>query len=162
LNRLAQDVSTTLETESLGFALASMAFAPLPITRYKPTRAKRHLLDRVKLLLTDSISKRISLAEIGKSVGASPVYLTQVFSEMEGIPLYRYHLRLRLAQALVRLPEQKNLSALALDLGFSSHSQFTTLFGQAYGLPPGDFLRVTSRSEIKKLLKILKATPALT
>ena len=162
LTRLAGNVSTTLETESLSLTLASLAFTSLPVTRYKPTRAKRYLIDRVKLLLADSISKRISLADIGKSVGASPVYLTQAFSELEGLPLYRYQLRLRLAQALVRLPQQKDLSALALDLGFSSHSQFTTLFGQTFGLPPGEFLRVTSRGEVKNLLKILKAMPAPT
>ena len=159
LTRLADNTCTTLEAESLCLTLARLAFTPLPIARYTPTRAKRHLLDRVKLLLADSTSTRMSLAEIGKSVGASPVYLTQIFSELEGIPLYRYQLRLRLAQALVRLPEQKDLSALALDLGFSSHSQFTTLFGQTFGLPPGDFLRAVSRSEIKSLLKILKAAP---
>lgn len=159
LARLAHKVSTTLETESLSLALARLAFVPLPLTRYKPTRAKRHLVDRVKLLLADATSKRTSLADIGKNVGASPVYLTQVFSELEGLPLYRYQLRIRLAQALARLPGQKDLSALALDLGFSSHSQFTTLFRQTFGLPPGDFLRATSRSEIRDLLKILKAEP---
>ncbi|MGH8051811.1 MAG: helix-turn-helix transcriptional regulator [Arenimonas sp.] len=159
LTRLADGVSTALEAESISLALARLAFAPMPLTRYKPTRAKRHLVDRVKLFLADSASKRISLADIGESVGASPVYLTQVFSELEGLPLYRYQLRLRLAQALVRLPDQKDLSALALDLGFSSHSQFTTLFGQTFGLPPGDFLRTASLSEINRLLKILKAGP---
>ncbi len=162
LKRLATNTSTTLEAESMSLALATLAFAPLPTARHRPTRSKRHLIDRVKLLLAESVSKKISLAEIGSGVVASPVYLTQIFSELEGVPLYRYHLRLRLAQALLRLPEQKDLSALAHDLGFSSHSQFTTLFGQTFGLAPKAFMQQSGREDIRKLLKILKATPATT
>ncbi|MGH8108179.1 MAG: AraC family transcriptional regulator, partial [Arenimonas sp.] len=119
LNRLATNTSTTLEAESISLALARLAFAKLPVAPHRPTRSKRVLIDRVKLLLAESTTRRISLAEIGEKVGASPVYLTQAFSELEGLPLYRYHLRFRLAHALARLPEQKDLSKLALDLGFS-------------------------------------------
>lgn len=162
LKRLLTNTSSTLEAESISLALAELAFTPLPRAQHRPTRSKRHLIDRVKLLLAESISKKISLAEIGNDVGASPVYLTQIFSELEGVPLYRYHLRLRLAQALLRLPEQKDLSALAHDLGFSSHSQFTTLFGQTFGLAPSVFMQQSGREDIRKLLKILKAVPAST
>lgn len=162
LNRLISKTSTTLEAESLSLALAMRAFSKLPVAPNRPTRSKRLMVDRVKLLLAESTSRRIGLAEIGKQVGASPVYLTQVFSQLEGLPLYRYHLRLRLAEALARLPEQRDLSRLALDLGFSSHSQFTTLFGQAFGLPPSTFLQKTSRADVRSLLKILKATPSTT
>lgn len=161
LSRLISNTSTELEAESISLVLASLAFAKLPVAPHRPTRSKRLLIDRVKLLLAESGSSRISLAEIGKKAGASPVYLTQAFSELEGVPLYRYHLRLRLAQALARLPEQRDLSALALELGFSSHSQFTTLFGQTFGLPPSTFLQETGRADIRKLLKILKAAPAM-
>jgi len=63
---------------------------------------------------------------------------------------------------LLRLPEQKDLSALAHDLGFSSHSQFTTLFGQTFGLAPSVFMQQSGREDIRKLLKILKAVPAST
>ena len=162
LNRLISNTSTTLEAESVSLALATLAFSKLPVMPNRPTRSKRLMIDRVKLLLAESTSRRIGLAEIGRQVGASPVYLTQVFSQLEGLPLYRYHLRLRLAEALARLPEQHDLSRLALDLGFSSHSQFTTLFGQTYGLPPSTFLQETSRADVRGLLKILKAMPSTT
>ena len=52
---------------------------------------------------------------------------------------YRYHLRLRLARALDLTPEYDDLSALALDLGFSSHSHFAAAFKQAYGRSPSAF-----------------------
>ena len=65
------------------------------------------------------------------------MYLTQVFQQVEGLPLYRYHLRLRLARALDLIAEREDLSGLAQDLGFSSHSHFSAAFRQDYGLTPG-------------------------
>jgi hypothetical protein len=50
--------------------------------------------------------------------------LTTAFRRTEGVPLHRYLTQLRLAQALVELPHASDLTALALDLGFSSHSHF--------------------------------------
>jgi AraC-like DNA-binding protein len=76
------------------------------------------------------------LAEIGAEVGASPVYLTQLFQQVEGVPLYRYQLRLRLSHALDLLPRCDDLTMLGLDLGFSSHSHFSAAFRRAYGQAP--------------------------
>ena len=53
------------------------------------------------------------------------MYLTQVFQQVEGVPLYRYQLRLRLARALELLPRYDDLTSLSLDLGFYSHSHFS-------------------------------------
>jgi AraC-like DNA-binding protein len=100
---------------------------------------RQRLADRVKLLLAGDLARRWTLAEIGAEAGASPVYLTQVFRAVEGVPLYRYQLNLRLARALDALPRCDDLTALALDLGFSSHSHFTAAFRQAYGAPPSAF-----------------------
>ena len=61
-----------------------------------------------------------------------------------GAPVHQYLLRLRLAVALDRLDGgERNLSALALDLGFSSHSHFTTAFRRHYGLVPSALGRPT-------------------
>jgi AraC family transcriptional regulator len=96
-------------------------------------------VDRVKVLLAGDLSRRWSLAEIANEIRGSPVYLTQIFQQVEGLPLYRYHLRLRLARALDLIPQRDDLSALAQDLGFSSHSHFTAAFRQAYGMTPAGF-----------------------
>jgi AraC-like DNA-binding protein len=58
---------------------------------------------------------------------------------VEGLPLYRYQLRLRLARALDLLAQDGDLTTLALDLGFSSHSHFSAAFRQAYGRSPSEF-----------------------
>ena len=84
-------------------------------------------------------ARRWTLAEIAAEVRGSPVYLTQVFQQVEGLPLYRYQLRLRLARALDLLAQYDDLTALSMDLGFSSHSHFSAAFREAYGRSPSEF-----------------------
>jgi len=60
---------------------------------------------------------------------------------VEGVPLYRYQLRLRLARALDLIAQYDDLSALGLDLGFSSHSHFSAAFRAVYGRTPSEFRR---------------------
>jgi AraC-like DNA-binding protein len=68
-----------------------------------------------------------------------------VFQQVEGVPLYRYQLRLRLARSLDLLERFHDLSALALELGFSSHSHFSAAFQQTYGRSPSAFRRSVLR-----------------
>jgi len=98
-------------------------------------------VDRTKLVLAGDLTRRWTLGELGGEVGHSPVYLTQIFQQVEGVPLYRYQRQLRLARALELMPQYDDLTALSLDLGFSSHSHFTTAFRQAYGRSPSEFRR---------------------
>jgi AraC family transcriptional regulator len=134
-----------LEAESLLLTLVCRSLGPRTSHEPGASYARRRLVDRVKLLLAGELSRRWTLAEIAAEIGGSAVYLTQVFQQVEGLPLYRYHLRLRLARALDLVAEREDLSALALDLGFSSHSHFTAAFRQAYGCSPSAF-KLSTRS----------------
>ena len=136
---LHQGTIESLEAESLLLTLVCRSFGPRTSHTSNATYAGRRLVDRVKLTLAGDLARRWSLAEIGAEIGTSPVYLTQLFKQVEGIPLYRYHLRLRLARALDLLPRHENMTTLALDLGFCSHSHFTAAFREAYGRSPSDF-----------------------
>jgi AraC-like DNA-binding protein len=102
-------------------------------------------VDRVKLVLAADLARRWTLGEIAAEVGGSPVYLTQVFKQVEDLPLYRYQLRLRLARALDLLAQYDDLTALSLDLGFSSHSHFSAAFREAYGRSPSEFRQTALR-----------------
>ena len=114
-----------LEAESLALTLVCRSLGPRTTHATGATHARRRLVDRVKLLLASDLTRRWNLAEIAGEIGGSPVYLTQSFQQVEGVPLYRYHLRLRLARALDLVADYHDMSALALDLGFSSHSHFS-------------------------------------
>nr|WP_199043761.1 AraC family transcriptional regulator [Dyella sp. ASV24] len=133
-----------LEAEALALTLVCRSLGPRTSRTPSSTHARRRLADRVKMLLVSDLSRRWTLAEIGEEIGSSPVYLTQVFKQVEGMPLYRYQLQLRLARALDLLGKMDDLSALAAELGFSSHSHFTNAFRQAYGRSPAEF-RQSSR-----------------
>jgi AraC family transcriptional regulator len=132
------------EAEGLSLTLVSRAIGPRTSRASVAPRSRRRLVDRVKVLLAGDLSRRWTLAQIAREIGGSPVYLTQVFQQVEGLPLYRYHLRLRLARALDLIADREDLSGLAQDLGFSSHSHFSAAFRQHYGVTPAEF-RAQSR-----------------
>ena len=138
---LDKGIAEPLEAESLALTLVRRALRPEAIRTRPNSVARQRLVDRVKLLLTGDLSRRWTLAEIAAEVGGSAVYLTQVFQQLEGMPLYRYQLNLRLARALDLIAEYDDLTVLSLELGFSSHSHFTSAFQRTYGRSPSEFRR---------------------
>lgn len=141
---LHQKVAEPLEAESLALTLVHRALGPRTTHAAAASAGRQKLVDRVKLVLASDPARRWTLAEIAAEVRGSPVYLTQVFQQVEGLPLYQYQLRLRLARALDLLPQCDDLTALSLDLGFSSHSHFSAAFRAAFGRSPSEFRRFSS------------------
>jgi AraC-like DNA-binding protein len=138
---LDRHVAETLEAESLTLALIRRALGERTSHTTRGSIGRQKLVDRAKLLLSSDPARRWTLGDIGAAIGVSPVYLTQVFQQVEGMPLYRYQLRLRLARALDLLGRYENLTTLSMDLGFSSHSHFSSAFRQTYGRTPAEFQR---------------------
>ena len=139
-HRLRKSIAEPLEAESLALTLVQRALGARTTHTAGASVGRQQLVDRVKLVLASDLARRWTLAEIAAEVRGSPVYLTQVFKQVEGLPLYRYQLRLRLARALDLLGQyDDDLTALSLDLGFSSHSHFSASFRQVYGRSPSEF-----------------------
>jgi AraC-like DNA-binding protein len=138
---LSGGAAEPLEAESQVLRLIRRSLGEQTSHRPRATTRLQKLADRAKLVVSSNPARRWSLAEIAAHVSVSPVYLTQVFQQVEGIPLYRYQLRLRLAHALDHLDRYHDLAALAVDLGFSSHSHFSAAFRQAYGRAPSELQR---------------------
>ena len=136
---LRQNIAEPLEAESLALTLVQRALGPRTTHAAGASVGRQRLVDRAKLVLASDLARRWTLAEVGAEVRCSPVYLTQVFQQVEGQPLYRYQLRLRLARALDLLAQCDDLTALSLDLGFSSHSHFSAVFREVYGRTPSQF-----------------------
>lgn len=105
----------------------------------RPGRATSRLLRRTKEHLAAHFTTALRLTDVAAAVGASPSYLTSVFRRFEGVPLHQYVRQLRLSESLVRLPDAADLTTLAVDLGFSSHSHFAASFRKAFGLTPSAF-----------------------
>jgi len=136
---LRHSIAEPLEAESLALTLVQRALGPRTTHAAGASVGRQLLVDRAKLVLTSDLARRWTLAEIAAEVRCSPVYLTQVFQQVEGLPLYRYQLRLRLARALDLLAHYDDLTTLSLDLGFSSHSHFSAAFREAFGRSPSEF-----------------------
>ena len=136
---LRHNIAERLEAEGLALTLVQRALGPRTTHAAGASVGRQLLVDRAKLVLTSDLARRWTLAEIATEVRCSPVYLTQVFQQVEGLPLYRYQLRLRLARALDLLAHYDDLTTLSLDLGFSSHSHFSAAFREAYGRSPSEF-----------------------
>jgi AraC-like DNA-binding protein len=110
-----------------------------PASDARPSAALRRLTGRAKEYLHAHLASRIRLSDVAKAVSVSPAHLTTAFTRVEGTPMHRYLTELRLARALTALPGASDLTALALDTGFSSHSHFTAVFRRAFGLTPSEF-----------------------
>ncbi|HJZ70973.1 MAG TPA: helix-turn-helix transcriptional regulator [Vicinamibacterales bacterium] len=136
---LRTNVAEPLEAESLALTLARRALGPRSVRTTAASAVRQRLVNRTKVVLASDLTRRWTLAEIAVEVGHSPVYLTQLFQQVEGVPLYRYQMQLRLARSLELLSQYDDLTSLSLDLGFYSHSHFSTAFKQAYGRSPSAF-----------------------
>lgn len=139
---LREGVAEPLEGESLTLTLVHRALAPRTTHAAASSHGRQRLVDRAKLVLSRDLARRWTLAEVAAEVGVSAVYLTQSFRQVEGVPLYRYQLRLRLARALDLLRDYDDLAALGVDLGFSSHSHFSAAFLKMYGRTPSEFRQI--------------------
>lgn len=136
---LHRNIAEPLQAESLALTLMQRSLGPRTSRGASGSAGHQKMVDRAKLILNGDLARRWTLAEIAAEVRCSPVYLTQVFQQVEGLPLYRYQIRLRLARSLDLLAQYDDLTALSLDLGFSSHSHFSAAFREAYGRSPSEF-----------------------
>ncbi|MET0553872.1 MAG: AraC family transcriptional regulator [Vicinamibacteria bacterium] len=147
-----------LELEELALDLARRAFAGLSVSA-APPRAQalrsreRDLCEAVKEILARRLGRSVSLTEIATALGVSASYLERTFRRVTGCAVYRYSKRLRLREALRRVVERDcDLSRLAHDLGFSSHSHLTAAFRAEFGVTPRSLRRTASARTVRGFL----------
>ncbi len=144
LHRAASGSWDHLAAEELVVTILRRALEEDP-TLASPSPETRRLIRRTKEFVEAHLSRSFRLGDVARSVGASPAYLTDVFSRFEGLPLHRYAQQSRLARALIELPHADDLTSLALELGFSSHSHFAAVFRRTYACTPSEFRSSTRR-----------------
>ena len=92
-------------------------------------RARAHLQERFR--------ERLRLADVARAACASADHLTRLFRRATGTTLHGYLLQLRLTAALDAIVDSDvDLTTLALDLGFASHSHLTLAFRRHFGVAP--------------------------
>jgi AraC-like DNA-binding protein len=124
--------TATLEAALLRLA-AQVAGDTLPPCSPRVQRA----VERARELLASDLARPLTLAETAAAVHCSPHHLARQFQRVNGVGPHGYRTRLRMLAALERLREgEDDLSALAQDLGFTSHSHFSARFRAHWGLTP--------------------------
>jgi AraC-like DNA-binding protein len=114
--------------------------------------------EAAKGYLASRLADRVTLDDVARAVHTSPFHLARVFRQRTGVPIHRYLNRLRLRAAIERLSGgADDLTALALESGFSSHSHFTDAFRREFGRTPSDVRRELSRRTLRELSKNLEA-----
>jgi AraC-like DNA-binding protein len=112
----------------------------------------RDLAESAKMVLASAPGSPHRLADVAESFGVSPSHLAHVFRAVVGIPMHQYLLQIRMGIALDRVGGgATNLSELALDLGFVSHSHFTAAFRRYFGIPPRDVRRALARPHARRI-----------
>lgn len=108
-------------------------------------------------LLVQRFHEPLTLDDIAKQTGGSVFHLARLFRRRTGFPLhvFRNQLRLRAALESVALPGA-DLTDLALDLGFSSHSHFTAAFRQAFGVAPSALRKTATARRVRELAETIK------
>lgn len=109
-----------------------------PQKRKRSTKRQHNMLAiEAQKLLQKNLRQPITLAQLAKALYTSPFHLARIFRQQTGYTIHRYLENLRLRTALEQLPIYKNdLTTLALESGYKSHSHFTHAFHRAFGLPP--------------------------
>jgi AraC-like DNA-binding protein len=83
------------------------------------------------------VAERLTLTRIARALGVSVFHLCRSFRRATGLTLHAYRDQVRLRAALERLEQgERDLTRLALDLGYSSHSHFTAAFRRSFGTSP--------------------------
>lgn len=114
--------------------------------------AHQLLADRARMLLASAPTEAHRLGDVARRLGVSPFHLARVFRAQMGVSMHRYLVRLRLSLALARIAGgERDLSALALDVGFSSHSHFSSAFRRVFGVSPQHARATLSTAELRTL-----------
>jgi len=95
-----------------------------------------------RVVLAKAFREGMTLDALARAVFSSPFHLARVFRRETGISLHTHWNKLRLRQALQEIADgASDLTRLALELGFSSHSHFTQAFTREFGEPPSRIRR---------------------
>ncbi|HWD41033.1 MAG TPA: AraC family transcriptional regulator [Fimbriimonas sp.] len=99
-------------------------------------------LKRAKEIIRDTHSDGFSLHDIAREAGVHPVHLSRTFRQHYRCTVGEYVRRLRTEEACRALSNSPHsLAEIAISLGYSDQSHFTTAFKRQTGMPPARYRR---------------------
>ena len=107
-----------------------------PTSPSSDARTQKRLADMLEYLSAKRC-EHIKLDDVGRVAGCSSWHAARVFRKQMGLPIHRYLKRLRLRHALAAVAQgSDDLTQLALQCGFSSHSHMTAAFRTEFSVVP--------------------------
>jgi AraC-like DNA-binding protein len=105
------------------------------------SRQKRLAMERVEkasAIIRQNLEAVPSLSELGKLTGCSPAYLSRTFSAETGMTVSRFIRQVRIERAAELLKDgRRNVTEVAMEVGYSSLSHFSKTFREVTGCCPG-------------------------
>lgn len=99
-----------------------------------------HLTEETKRWLALHFTENCSLTRVAAAMRVSVFHLAHLFRDRCGISIHRFVDQLRLRAALEELAAgDRDLTDLALRLGYSNHSHFSARFRRAFGTTPSGY-----------------------
>ena len=93
--------------------------------------------------MNEVLTEDVSVDAVARRMNLSPGYFHELFHKETGTTPARYMLKKRLALARTRLIRtEDSITALALDLGFSTSQYFATAFKRFVGITPREYREV--------------------
>lgn len=126
--------------------------------RRRVSTSEDHLerTEAAKAYLATRFTENVLLDDVAAAVNASPFNFARIFQQQTGVPVHRYLTLLRLRASLEKIAEPNaDLTSIAIELGFSSHSHFTDVFRKEFGKTPSEIrgeLHVKTLREMSKNL----------
>jgi len=137
---------------------AARGLVPRRLPPANPARAVE-VVDRVRGHALAHLDQRLTLSRLARVADCSPFQLCRAFRQVTGGALHQWLVRLRLQVSLERVAEpRRDLTAVALDLGFASHSHFTAAFRRAFGLTPSELRRRARARTVARLAASTSST----
>jgi AraC family transcriptional regulator len=129
-----------LEEEALALlgAVAKRLYADIA-SRSRRSRDRAREFDAVQAVrerIAAAPARTHALRTLAASVRLSPYQLCRAFTRVSGETLTAYRSRLRILGSLDAVCAGEDLTSVAMEWGFGSHSHFTWAFRQALGVPP--------------------------
>ena len=128
--------------------------------QHRPSTNADHLerTEAAKNYLAANFTENVHLEDVAAAVSASPFNFARIFQQQTGLPIHRYLTVLRLRASLEKIADPNaDLTAIALDLGFSSHSHFTEVFRREFGKTPSEIRAELNKTAIREMSKNLIA-----
>jgi len=159
--KLQAGAADAFEAETLGLDLLDVSLGAMR-TAGTPARRAAHIrrlraVERVKEAVALAPGARWTVTKLAHAANVSPFHLCHVFRQAVGVSLYDYVLQERLAQALEAVVDGGDLSAIAFDAGFASHSHFTARFRRFFGCTPTALRRSATARHTAEFRKMVTA-----